>query len=446
MCSIIFSSKQLDDLEYINRVTKFRGPDLTTHKILGGFNYVHNLLSITGEITSQPFTIDDVVCIYNGEIYNYKEFGEFKSDGECIIPAYKKYGIEFTKHLDGEFAIVLVDYVNNTILVSSDTFKTKPLFYSVNENNLHIGVASYSEPLYKIGFQEVKKFPPNKTMVFDIKTKSKLIEFDVVTFDVSNQNKTSMNDWYKTFEKSIKKRTENLREKLFIGLSSGYDSGAICCELLKQKIDFKTYTIRGSENEEVILKRLILLIENNTQYSLLKKSDTDLLNSIEHIKNNTEEFKYTICSSSSDYNEFDLSLTDDNGSKYLSYVCKRAKEDNYKIMLSGVGPDEIYSDYGFNGNKVSLHSNFGGLFPNDLKSIFPWNSFFNSSMESYIAKEEYVGGSYGIEVRYPFLDKNLVQEFLWLDVNLKNKSYKYPLEYYLEINDYPFEKGKKLGF
>jgi hypothetical protein len=67
-------------------------------------------------------------------------------------------------------------------------------------------------------------------------------------------------------------------------------------------------------------------------------------------------------------------------------------------------------------------------------------------MESYIAKEEYVGGSYGIEVRYPFLDKNVVQEFLWLSVELKNKIYKSPIDNYLRVNKYPFNEGQKLGF
>lgn len=446
MCSIIFSSKQIDDLEHVNRVTKFRGPDYTTLNKINEFSYVHNLLSITGEITPQPFISDDIVCIYNGEIYNYKEFGDFKSDGESIIFAYKKYGVEFTKHLDGEFAIVLVDYNKKIIVVSSDTFKTKPLFYSVDENRNEIGVASYSEPLSKIGFNKVKKFPPNKTIVFDVDTKKIIEEFDVVTFDVSNQYKTSMDDWYKAFEESIRKRTDSLREKVFIGLSSGYDSGAICCELIKQNVNFKTFTLRGTENEDVILKRIIMLSESKIKYTLLNKSDSELLETIKYIKENTEEFKYTICSSSSPYNEFHLSLTDDGGSRHLSYICKKARDEDFKIMLSGVGPDEIYSDYGFNGRKIYSHSNFGGLFPQNLETIFPWNSFFNSTMESYIAKEEFVGGSFGIEVRYPFLDKKLVQEFLWLDVNLKNKSYKYPLEYYLENNNFPFNKGEKLGF
>ena len=63
------------------------------------------------------------------ELYNSNLFGDYKSDGECIIDAYLKHGIEFTKELDGEFAIVLVDYDKNICLISSDTFKTKPIFY-----------------------------------------------------------------------------------------------------------------------------------------------------------------------------------------------------------------------------------------------------------------------------------------------------------------------------
>ena len=67
-------------------------------------------------------------------------------------------------------------------------------------------------------------------------------------------------------------------------------------------------------------------------------------------------------------------------------------------------------------------------------------------MESYIAKEEYVSGMYGLEARYPFLDKKVVQEFLWLDSDLKNKYYKSVLHNYCVENDYPFAMGEKVGF
>ena len=44
-------------------------------------------------------------------------------------------------------------------------------------------------------------------------------------FDVSNQYKNSYEDWCAAFSKAIKKRTNNTEQKIFLGLSSGYDSG-----------------------------------------------------------------------------------------------------------------------------------------------------------------------------------------------------------------------------
>ena len=58
---------------------------------------------------------------------------------------------------------------------------------------------------------------------------------------------------------------------------------------------------------------------------------------------------------------------------------------------------------------------------------------------------EFTSGIFGIETRYPFLDKFVVQEFLNLSVNLKNKMYKAPLADYFEKYSYPYDKGKKAG-
>ena len=88
MCSFIFTNKEVTDLDYINQYAKFRGPDLTNSLNKNGYTFIHNLLSITGEFTKQPFEQDGIVCIYNGEIYNFDSFGDYKSDGECLIPLY----------------------------------------------------------------------------------------------------------------------------------------------------------------------------------------------------------------------------------------------------------------------------------------------------------------------------------------------------------------------
>ena len=49
---------------------------------------------MTGDFTKQPFCEDNIVCLYNGEIYNYKEFGDYKSDGLCLIDLYKEHGVD----------------------------------------------------------------------------------------------------------------------------------------------------------------------------------------------------------------------------------------------------------------------------------------------------------------------------------------------------------------
>ena len=116
------------------------------------------------------------------------------------------------------------------------------------------------------------------------------------------------------------------------------------------------------------------------------------------------------------------------------------------IYLSGSGADEIFSDYGYNGIKHFRHSTIGGKFPEDLETVFPWKNFFDNTQRAYLMKEEYVSGSHGIEGRYPFLDKEVVQEFLWLKPELKNKFYKSVLHNYMEINDYPFDISQKVGF
>ena len=113
-----------------------------------------------------------------------------------------------------------------------------------------------------------------------------------------------------------------------------------------------------------------------------------------------------------------------------------------KIIASGQGGDEIYSrdqSYTFcNPNPESFDSN--------LEKVFPWENFYDGAQMSYLSKEESIGGGYGMETRYPFLDKSVVQEYLNLIPALKNKFNKSPIHNFLLENQYPFYFTKKFGF
>ena len=228
-------------------------------------------------------------------------------------------------------------------------------------------------------------------------------------------------------------------------MSSGYDSGSIACELRRQKVPHTAYSLTGTENMMVMERRNAMFNDNSTHniYTLPEQQRGPC---VEHIRDRVEPFKNTIHSTSSDYNEYGMDIVDDHGAGSLVYICDKAIRDGNKVYLSGSGADEIFSDYGFQGVKKYAHSNFGGQFPDDLNTIFPWASFYGSSQETYIAKEEHVAGSFGIETRYPYLDKYVVQEFLSLTPELKNYKYKSVLYNYLSKNNYPFSENEKIGF
>ncbi len=93
MCSFLTLNFLIDDqmIAAANVKTRRRGPDKTTVLRLHDHTFVHNLLSMTGPLTKQPFVDEknEIVATYNGEIYNYPDLGTYSSDGESIIPTYK---------------------------------------------------------------------------------------------------------------------------------------------------------------------------------------------------------------------------------------------------------------------------------------------------------------------------------------------------------------------
>ena len=135
VCSILVTDKKIDNFDEVNYFLKFRGPDDTNFILdeVNNFSFVHNLLSITGDKTNQPFVQNGVVCLYNGEIYNYKEFGDYDSDGCCLVDLYEEFGIEFVKKLDGEFSICLLDFTNDKIIIAPQGYYTFQVKEIIND-------------------------------------------------------------------------------------------------------------------------------------------------------------------------------------------------------------------------------------------------------------------------------------------------------------------------
>lgn len=432
MCG--FGVSNVSSITLSNKNCQKRGPDSTTVSSFHGVEFLHNHLHITGTVVKQPLVKNDIVCVFNGEIYNFKEFGNYGSDGECLIDLYINYGEKFAGLLDGEFAICLIDFAANKIITVTDAFACKPLWYELKDRKFCI--ASYNSQLSGLGFLNGQKQKANTTRVYNLKklNLNLIAEYTNFTFDI-NQHKTDFNDWITAFSQSIQKRISNTTYGMFCGMSSGYDSGAIACELEKQKANFKAFSILNNENQDILNARLKLI----SRHEAFTLDGNEFQQHKSELKSNCENFSYNDHLMSYD-------IKKDQASMGLAAICTRANKEKRRIYFSGQGADEIISDYGFGGTKIYKHSSFGGKFPDTLQDFFPWHSFYDGTQIQYLNKEEYVAGHYGIETRYPFLDKNLVQEFLWLTPELKNSKYKSCLDEYLRQNNFPFQPSEKRGF
>ncbi|RIV90895.1 amidotransferase 1, exosortase A system-associated [Aurantiacibacter xanthus] len=122
-------------------VLAHRGPDGAGVWSAPGVALGHRRLSIIDiEGSPQPMLSPDerAAIVFNGEIYNYRELrrdlvalGEqFRTDGdtEVILAAWRRWGPDCVRRLDGMFAFAIYDQGERALFLARDRFGVKPLF------------------------------------------------------------------------------------------------------------------------------------------------------------------------------------------------------------------------------------------------------------------------------------------------------------------------------
>lgn len=441
MCSFIFSSVEMTGTDF-NRIMRLRGPDATRLHSLSGYHFCHNLLSMRGEYVAQPHIdeAEEIVVLFNGELYNCPEHET--SEASWLLEQYRVHGIDLFARLDGEYAIVIADLKKAKVIAARDCFGTKPLFFAAKGNDF--GFASYRDALDRIGLEAARPLFPNRVVEYALDGTS-IVSREIYSFNIA-QHSDDIDGWFACFEAAVAKRVKHLRGVPFVGLSSGYDSGAIAAALIALKAPFMSVTVEGREDRNVIASRVSAVEVAGSRAISIPEDDIDIAYWRTWLADKVENQPYMLVNDSGHIIEEGKSIHSDNAALILAAVCDCARANGSSVYLSGSGADEIYSDYGFQGKKFFAHSNFGGLFPQNLLGVFPWASFFGSTQAAYLYKEEMVAGSFGMEARYPFLDVALVQKFLSLRAELKNEVYKSVIWHYLERQNFAVLENQKVGF
>jgi asparagine synthase (glutamine-hydrolysing) len=123
-------------------LVRHRGPDDEGTFVEGGVGVGMRRLSVIDLNTGhQPVFNEDgsLLIVFNGEIYNYRDLRSelqarghvfrTKSDTETILHAYEEYGPECVRRLNGMFGFAIFDRRKKRLFIARDHIGIKPLYY-----------------------------------------------------------------------------------------------------------------------------------------------------------------------------------------------------------------------------------------------------------------------------------------------------------------------------
>jgi asparagine synthase (glutamine-hydrolysing) len=400
MCGIFAYYSNNENTELIKQnfeVGKHRGPESSNTIIIDNIFLGFHRLAINGlnNDSNQPFNINGIYLICNGEIYNYSQlFTEFEkttdSDCEIIIHMYLKYGIEYTLDcLDGVFAFVLYDSIKKLLISARDPYGVRPLYYLMNNKELLFA----SELKQFNGIEgKVDYFPPGSYYI-----NGKLKKYTSFPFNQleSNNNDDYYTNIYSRLEKAVKKRVIGTTDRpIACLLSGGLDSSIITAmvnELLPKRV-LETYSIGLTGSVDVKNARIVADYLG-TKHTEIIIPENDFFNAIPEVIKNIESYDVTTVRAS---------VGNYLIGKYIS------KYSNCKVIFNGDGSDELTGGYLY-FNKCPDSTEFDRETKRLLTDIHMYD----------VLRSDKCISSNGLEPRTPFLDRGFVEYYLSIPKDIR---------------------------
>jgi asparagine synthase (glutamine-hydrolysing) len=445
MCGIAgyISSKKLQDNAMLSCL-HHRGPD-HEGSYIGVINNKqlflgHTRLSILdlSEDGNQPMFSENkqIVIVFNGEIYNFQELQKkhvsqqnfhSKTDTEVVLKLYEKFGIDFIKELNGDFAISIFDKPKNKLYLIRDRVGVKPLYYF--QDNEKFVFASEIKSILAAGVEPVlntdeilnyfvfKYNPQQKTLYKNIHRlpPASYLEFDIDKniFAIHKYWQVEKNNAYANLSYAdaqdclfeLIKDSSHMRliADVPIGnfLSGGLDS-SILAYFLKDRKDIQHYCARKSEND---LKK-----EGTTSdYYYAEKLAKQWNLNFRYADIGSDEASLDMIRKTLFYSE-DLIA---DGSQIPSYLITKDAAKTSKVILSGMGADELF--LGYAGQMLTLiSSQYLDKLPQVISSgIGNLASKVDQGKGKFLAYRRYIHkmGKYAAYPNYKYALLNMVGDF-----------------------------------
>ncbi|MBW3018929.1 asparagine synthetase B, partial [Candidatus Woesearchaeota archaeon] len=358
---------------------KYRGIDdegfYSTDKIC----LAHCLHSVVGEF-SQPLVNERFVLGANCEIYNWKALAAkhkltAHNDAELLLALFtkklksEKNINEILDELDGVFAFFLFDKKNKTLVLARDILGVKPLWFSDEKSKF-----AFASEQKALG--EAEELNPRKILVY--KNKVKLLNRPFFSTSEKDINIEKATEKVKDLlVKAVQKRVP--KRKLGLLFSGGLDSTILAFLLKKLKVPFNCYmTVCGKKNDAEQAMKIAKELKLNLK--VIKVSEDKIKKALPEVISLIE---------SADPVKVEVATT-------LYFSLKEARKDNIKVIFSGVGADDIFG--GYKRMLAAKEINLDSI--SNLRRMY----------ERDLYRDDVISMYNNIELRLPFLDKELVAE------------------------------------
>jgi asparagine synthase (glutamine-hydrolysing) len=450
---------------------RHRGPDGDGVAVLGGHTLGAARLEIFGGTEArQPWIAEGLGIVFNGEIYNYAVLrSELAADGvrfvsgtetELLLHLYQRDGDRFPIRLRGMFAIALLDWARDRIVLARDPFGIKPFYYATRGGELLF--ASEIKGLLQAGalqpaldegileglmtfgyvfqqdstlFRGIRQVEPGGVVVFDGKECLKTRYFEIPP--VRRDEGALLNGDLEEAAASVRQLITNAldahlghgeTDKAFY-LSGGVDSSfmAVLAARASSK-PITTYTLADNPASEDLLYagRVARAIGSDHQ-----EVNITLQDYVRSLADYVQHYEHVVAGG-----VFDI-----HGGVAFHLLSAEIAKD-FKVAFSGEGADELFGGYywtythplGFAdrirgrcraiGANEEVQRAVNALFPEPENAwryrlnLMSW--LMRGGLSNYhLCSVDRSGGAFGFEIRPVYLDSVLAQAALGLPVDYK---------------------------
>lgn len=383
MCGIagaINDSRKLVIRGMLDRI-KHRGPDDNGYVQFNNASIGNVRLSIVDvEGGHQPmYNSDKSSCIvYNGELYGYKNIrNQLKTEGysfrtncdtEVILAMYQKHGLDALNQMDGMFSFCIYDKQNECVVIARDHFGIKPLVYTICNNALYFSSevkSFYAIPEWKAepdmnawhAFMNIR-FPPSPNTLFKDVKKLPIGSYIYLSKNNHNDILPKKHDCVERFivgSWNVGIYRYYSKEKKYFGLNykeTGEQLNNLLTKSLKKQmitdVDFGVYLSGGLDSSTLVALASSIRKDplNSICLGFNEPSDENSIAQISANTFNTNHKDIYIHEAPLDhFKKIIYFMEEPKVNCIQGYLIAREAKKHQKVMLSGLGGDELFGGY-----------------------------------------------------------------------------------------------------